>query len=468
MTPFIWAIIIAAVLAPTTVKAHAVSTHKNITSAAVSYLGQLDERAKCSTNLNQLLQVGTVAEDDNPRPVFHFTPALSASSSTCSSVDWGFGSATCRWALGTLTNTHRWQDAITHAKDQKTGKPSEEGLRDLGFVVHLIQDLTSPAHTRNDDHLNAFGVGDIDPVEAVTRTPTMPNVAEGLVAVSSPDALFAQLGQFTRSNFYSKDTVFLGDGPTSVRQDTNYFYDVTGRRIAYKSLVYRTKELFGDTPDPRSATINDVIAADQFGELGPVAVKYTASLIKHYLDVTTAASPSKCFVDFEEFSGNSTFTGVQPPLKSGGAIFSGGQILKGTTFLPRDQSVVYGTAFFCPGCATTISIDLDTPVDGISLLLMNGQTFQISYTVVDDKGGRVVQSLPPNSASGSAIVTLASPGITNVMISSSTSSWDFFIDNVTLGTASSAKTGAAALGQVSSQSATTIRSSIGVRPAGRP
>ena len=251
--------------APTLALPHAVPTHQNITRAAVDYLAKLDEKATCSSNLNQLLQVGTAAEDDGTRPVFHFTPALTASNSSCSSVAWGFGTGACQYGKAGLTfastNTHRWPDALAHVVDAK-GNPSEEGLRDLGFVLHLLEDLSSPAHTRDDDHLNIGGYGDIDPVEAVTRNPTSPPISEGLLAVGSPQLFFQQLRQFTSSNFYSKDTVFSNGGPIATAQDANYFYDAKGRRIAYKSASYRTEELFGLTPDPTDATINDVIATE--------------------------------------------------------------------------------------------------------------------------------------------------------------------------------------------------------------
>lgn len=411
---------------------HAVPTHQNITAAAVEYLKQLDNRATCAANLNQLLQVGTAAEDEGSRPVFHFTPALSASSSTCSSLAWGLGPGVCSWSLGSLTNTHRWADAVNAAQGSN-GAISEEGLRHLGFPLHLLEDLTSPAHTRDDSHLNAFGQGDIDPVEAITRSPISPPTSEGLLSVGDVASFYQQLRIWTASNFYSKDTVFNGFGPTAVSQDNDYFYDARGRRIAYKGPTYKTKVLFGITPDPRDATINDVIATEQFTELGPMAVKYAASLIKHYLDVT-GAQPQGCFVDFEKFSGPSVFTGVQPPLNSEGATFSGGQILKGTTFLPRNASVVYGTAYFCAGCAPTITVDLSAPVNGVRMLLMNGQTFNVSYVVQDDKGGTSTVTLPPNSSSGSAIIDLPTKGIKRVVIRSGTSAWDFFIDNITLGT----------------------------------
>jgi hypothetical protein len=445
---------------------HAVPTHQNITASAVEYLKQIDSRTACSTNLNQLLQVGTAAEDEGTRPVFHFTPALSASGSSCSSIAWGLGSGPCSWTFGTLINTHRWSDAVAAAQGAD-GAISEEGLRQLGFPLHLLEDLTSPAHTRNDQHLNYGGVGDLDPVEAVTRTPTSPPISEGLLPVGDVASFYQQLQNWTASNFYSKDTVFTGLGPASASEDTDYFYDARGRRIAYKSVVYKTKVLFHITPAPTDATINDVIATEQFRELGPVAVKYAASLIKHYLDVT-GAQPQGCFIDFEKFNGPSVFSGVQAPLKSEGATFSGGQILKGTTFLPRNASVVYGTAYFCPGCSSTITMDLATPTDGVRMLLMNGQVFNVSYVVQDDKGGTSSVTLPPNSSSGSAIVDLPTKGIKRVVISSNTGSWDFFIDNISLGTGATTGTPMILVAPAAKQGAASTTDNGTAKPAGSP
>ncbi|WP_395402142.1 hypothetical protein ACHMW6_28900 [Pseudoduganella sp. UC29_106] len=416
--------------------AHEVPTHANITRAAVNYLSQIDNRALCSSKINDLLQIGTAAEDDRKRPIFHFTPALSIASASCSSIQWGFGAGSCQYSIpifGTTVanNQHKWSDAISHAKDS-AGNPSEEGLRDLGYVLHLLEDLTSPAHTRNDPHLNYEGHGDADPVESEIRIPTAPPVSDGFVSAGSAEALFSELQQFTSRNFYSKDTVFQGDGPIATRSDTNYFYDNRSRRIAYKGLRYTLSGLTDATRNQQYATIDDTIATDQFRELGPIAVRYAASLIKIYIDLTSPKLDG-CFVDFEKFNGGSVFSGVQPPLKVEGATISGGQILSGTTNLPRNQTTVYGTAYFCPGCSPTLTIDFENSVDGVSMLLMNGQTFTVQYTVIDNVGGSKTLSLVSNSQSGAAVVELPSKQIKQVKVNSNTSSWDFFIDNIFIG-----------------------------------
>ncbi len=135
-------------------------------------------------------------------------------------------------------------------------------------------------------------------------------------------------------------------------------------------------------------------------------------------------------IDFEQFSGPSVFTGIQPPLTAGIATFSGGQILSATSFLPANPTKVYGTAVFCPGCLPTITIDFSQPVSNFSVFVANGQTFTVVYTVQDDQGGTKTLVLLANFNSGAGTFTLPSTNIRRVTVTSSAADWDFFIDNI--------------------------------------
>lgn len=256
----------------------------------------------------------------------------------------------------------------------------------------------------------------------------MPDTSEGFISFQSAPTAFDSLQTYTSTNFYSSDTVFTGIGPVAARQDDDYFYDASGNRIAYKGVAYSFSDLIG-APDPTQATIDAVIATEQFNNLGPVAVRYAASLLKHYVNV---AEPTldDCFIDFEEFEGGSLFTSVDPPLTTENATVSGGQILSGATFLPVNRTTAYGTAFFCTGCEPTINIDFAKPVDNLKFLLMNGQVFTVTYTVQTDKGDEVTRSLVANSQRGAAVIDLPANAVMNVAISGDTANWDFFIDNI--------------------------------------
>jgi hypothetical protein len=271
-------------------RAHEIPTHLNITRVAVDFLVAKDDRFACSAdNLKSNLEIGTAAEDDWPRFMFHFTPALNAGiyHGSCSSLDWAFGNGACTetgapggWTSpggATLTNDHSWDIAFRSAKDAN-GDPSEQGWVDVGYVLHLLEDLTSPPHTRNDPH-PAF-----DPFEKYNngRTPAMPSGS--LLSYGSAREILSSLQAYTQSHYYSSDTVFdpALPGPAAASQDNSYFYDGGGRRIASKGPKYKLSCLV--SCDPTDATIDQAIAMQQFDELGTLAAQVGASFLRFYYD----------------------------------------------------------------------------------------------------------------------------------------------------------------------------------------
>src|SRR2546426_4230176 len=219
--------------------------------------------------------------------MFHFTPRLNAGifTASCSSLDWGFGSGACIEtgapngvrSSATLTNDHTWDIAFRNAKDS-SGEPSEQGWIDVGYVLHLLEDLTSPPHTRNDPH-PVF-----DPFERYNngRMPAMP--AGSLLSFGSAQSHLTALQAYTQSHYFSSDTVFdpALPGPVAAAEDNSYFYDGAGRRIASKGPKYKLSCLIHC--DPTAATIDQAIALQQFDELGPMAAQVAASFLRFYYD----------------------------------------------------------------------------------------------------------------------------------------------------------------------------------------
>jgi hypothetical protein len=272
--------------------AHNIEAHKQFTTAAVGYLVSTNELpASSAPKINELLLFGTEHEDDDPRYMFHFSPALNAAifSTSCDSIQWGFFNigAPCQQFGNPFgdtdnINTHTWIDVL-NAK-------GSEGWVQLGFVLHLIQDLTSPAHIRNDPHphlrlgLDGFGinVGDPDPIESDPSRSVPPIFSVEHIDVIDGPSLFRILRSQIEVRAWSKDRVFVGIGPIREdpdRADQNYFYEQgSNRQIAYKGWRYY---LFGQRPE--LATIDSVIAAEQWDELAPIAVQYTVAMIRYYI-----------------------------------------------------------------------------------------------------------------------------------------------------------------------------------------
>jgi hypothetical protein len=97
-----------------------------------------------------------------------------------------------------------------------------------------------------------------------------------------------------------------------------------------------------------------------------------------------------------------------------------------------NQSSVYGTSTGCGDCQNTIAIAFARPVQDFSVLVMNGETIDVSYTVLSSSGETQTKSLAPNFASGAQTFSLSVSGITSVTIRRElpASFWDFLIDDV--------------------------------------
>ena len=99
----------------------------------------------------------------------------------------------------------------------------KEGLKSLGHILHLIQDMTVPAHTRQDTHLQAAG----DPGEPFENWvhnnadySHLDNLALSGFGCLNLDDCFLKTAKYSNENFFSEDTIF--DKSYSFRFNQNY------------------------------------------------------------------------------------------------------------------------------------------------------------------------------------------------------------------------------------------------------
>jgi hypothetical protein len=189
-----------------------------------------------------------------------------------------------------LRNEHTWRAGIEAARSSDP-QLRRKGWTHLGYVLHLLQDLTSPAHVRSDAHPLS------DPIEGVIRNPSLP-IGQGLVELPLAEDYFIVLQQWTQSRFFSADTVFAkydlnGNalaGPEAFRFDaeSGYVYDAANEPIALlgrSARIAAALDLSNETV-LRRGTVDRTIADRQWERLGPQAVLYTASMIyRFYKDV---------------------------------------------------------------------------------------------------------------------------------------------------------------------------------------
>jgi len=217
-----------------------------------------------------------------------------------------------------FVNTSRNVSALKWANDDprnltnfvmaKTEGNTLKGWRYLGHILHILEDMSVPAHARNDAHViyeNYEGY-------MAEKIPAKLFLLAGDIAAMQPwepsnidiSPFFRELSDYTRANYFSEHTVFKNnyygiDLPVAAvsSEDNHYFYGTHGNRIANKGLlfwaVYSTATSSSD-PRPLGETnydqvktfarINQSVAEDMFSDLGPRAIQYGAGLIKLFHD----------------------------------------------------------------------------------------------------------------------------------------------------------------------------------------
>jgi hypothetical protein len=166
-------------------------------------------------------------------------------------------------------------------------------------------------------------------------------------------------------------------------------------------------------------------------------MKYLFTIFCSYAIFTFApAMPSfATTVDFEAQAANrgGNLTGIpNSPLSIGNATFTGGELLLGEVGLDADSTGVYASqGLFGSGETNPVLIAFAVPVQNLSILVANGDDTR-SYTVADNVGDSVTNSLASAGGLGAATFSLSGSGLTTVTITSANADgWDFAIDNVT-------------------------------------
>ncbi len=266
----------------------------------------------------------------------------------------------------------RLYDGLTQTDNNLREKYLGIAFQALGSAMHLVQDVSVPAHTRNDGHLPLV---DEEPYETYTaqrykeltytaipfplwNQSTSPNAPRQFWDTDTYDGYNASAGinqglaEYTNANFFSKDTIFVDAYPYPKKSSTNLqeYLDqnllpeiVFGEDNIPDTSFWIKKERDGETIDhfvkPGYLTkealdagnpiyvltfmLDDVCHKDYAQKLIPRAVGYSAGLLDYFfrgsIEITIPTvgiyaqtnDPNQGFTTIKLLAKNTTSTGEE-------------------------------------------------------------------------------------------------------------------------------------------------------------
>lgn len=345
--------------------AYGIETHAALTQEIFNFYNQHFPQNKINEALKDYLIDGTRREDDGHRSFNHFYDPVYERG--LNDILYGKGYASKIWAqddkkqnetiyriVGTVASiltafqqrklsdistesNYTWQKAIEY---YVRGEP-EKAMFALGHIIHLIEDASVPAHTRNDGHPEFIGDG--DPYEVWSHRFNRDNIhdsAEKNLKGKNPiifdnlDSYFNSMAKYSNNNFYSGDTIGIQSGydkpqvdPTNLIKDGIYFYAMANDNefgnyhlLAYKNVPKKYTWAYGTeiTLDDEG---QDFILSDSWSRLSTKAIQHGAGIINLFFqEVDKAKAEGKYQEKQKSFLGQiiDSVTGFVSNIFSGG------------------------------------------------------------------------------------------------------------------------------------------------------
>ena len=306
--------VFAVFLSPSLALGYDPEVHAGLTREAIFFYNQFFKEQTIKSSELAPMVAGAREEDTLPRMLNHFYDPINdvglhyAFKDWQSSKDWAGDSANQTALLYRPSGIfdrladilgqsraedtdYTWNRAI---KDYLAGE-KERAFAGLGHILHLIEDLTVPAHTRNDPHPPFVGVdpdgGGEDTYERYTAKfkPDLINVLQPLrigkkqpVILDSLDKYFDELASYTNTHFYSQDTIGLSyyksPAPVEViKRDGKPYQEGKDFDGVFPLALMRTDLFDKGVLDLKVSS--DFVNGEYWGRLSQKAVQYGAGVI---------------------------------------------------------------------------------------------------------------------------------------------------------------------------------------------
>ncbi|MDD4162225.1 MAG: hypothetical protein PHW87_07065 [Methanothrix sp.] len=232
-----------------------------------------------------------------------------------SAVDWAFDTfdkTKETMSIDLFIQDYSWKDGKEYFKNalaspDRSNENYGKAWRALGETMHLMADMTVPAHVRNDGHaykeFMKMNWGNPDPYESTTTGAHVESYSDpfyyppaGLTYRKEPMSLMKDVADFTNSNFLSLDTVPPTTGHTSqvfhtyakpsinglIPDDKGYLKStVEGKEVRLAAPRSWCSRWLDTLPNPMY-TVDNLVVIDQRAILIPTAIRANTALLDRF------------------------------------------------------------------------------------------------------------------------------------------------------------------------------------------
>ena len=209
-------------------------------------------------------------------------------------------------AVSTETN-FAWQRAIWYGANDEW----EKAFFALGHVLHLIEDISVPDHTRNDAHpIGSPYENWAGQFSSNNRDKNLPSrlVGEAPIVLEDLGAFFDSLATYSNNNFYSADTIGIQSGFPLPQPD----FDIRNEQGTFAAredkvgTILLFRKIGGDsylTTNKAAITLKDEdVNASYWSRLSTKTVEYGAGVVKLFFEEVETAKNNPEFQKQEEES----------------------------------------------------------------------------------------------------------------------------------------------------------------------
>ncbi len=328
---------------PLSVSAYSVETHAYLTEEIVDFYNQHHPNIKIAENLRSFLIDGSRQEDNAPRWINHFYDPVYDRGLDVAGGPKGHPSK--RWAINSEWQTQTKYKAyalanslLTAAQEMRLGAVTtesdftwdraiefwvrgekEKAMFTLGHVLHLLEDVSVPDHTRNDQHAEG------SPYESFTKQFNQSNHDERIknrlsnkipVFEDGLDNYFNSQAKYSNNNFYSEDTIGASGGyelPVSDYEEVfgGYLYGMKKNKDGsdYRLFVRKSVSLISGIAVSSAGNISlllndeeggDAVLVDYWRLLSVSAVRHGAGMLNLFFEEAERAKQEGRFQTEEE------------------------------------------------------------------------------------------------------------------------------------------------------------------------